>query len=170
MSTQKNLAVRVMILIFFTTLSIQSYSQYRITQILGYEHQFTNNTWSSNIAGKDGLTHEGYTTIVNSENEPTIKCCHTMIVIKIEPIPGKKFDKYKPVSRKLKVTAYKGVNGEMVGLLDTKVIVVKQVDGATFVPMIFNEEALGLTIKAELMEVGKVVSTKKQPILLYEGD
>lgn len=134
--------------------SLQSYSQVKISEILGYEYNNQKNTFSPNVVGKESSAIQG------SGNQ-------TLVVIKLNRIPG---SEYKYIKRKLIITAQNVSKGKVLEVFEQRELIVPYVDETFFVPFIIQKGATGITINAELYEEGKQVSTKKQLLLTWSGD
>jgi len=130
-----------------TLASLQSYSQVKISQILGYEYNNQKNTFTPNVVGNK-----------NTYND--VGGNQTMVIIKLNRIPGQE---YKYIKRTLKITAQYENNGKVE-------LIVPLVEETFFVPLIIQRGATETTIKAELYEEEKLVSTKKQLLLASGGD
>lgn len=137
-----------------TLASLQSYSQVKISQILAYEYNNQKNTFTPNVVGNK-----------NTYND--VGGNQTMVVIKLNRIPGQE---YKYIKRTLKITAQYENNGKLEEVYEKIEVVVPLVDETFFVPVIIQKGATETTIKAELYEEGKLVSTKKQLLLESGGD
>jgi len=137
-----------------TMVSLQSYSQVKISQILGYEYNNQKNTFSPNVVGNK-----------NPSND--VGGNQTMVVIKLNRIPGQE---YKYIKRTLKITAQYENNGKVEEVFEKIELIVPIVEETFFVPLIIQKGATETTIKAELYEEGKLVSTKKQLLLASGGD
>jgi len=148
MNTKKILLPLLMIVMAF-----QSYSQVKISAILGYEYNNQKNTFSPNVVGK-----------VSSEIDGDGN--HTMVVVKLNRIQGQE---YKHINRTLKITAQYENNGKVEEVFESIELIVPYVDETFFVPLIIHRGATETTIKVELYEEGKLISTKKQLLLTSDG-
>ena len=146
--------MKKLLLFFMTLCSLQSYSQVKISQILGYEFNNQKNSFSQNVVGKISSEVDG------SGNQ-------TLVVIKLNRIPG--FE-YKYIQRVLKITAQYEGKGKTVEIIEQKELIVPIVEETFFVPLILQKGATELTISAKLYEEGKLVSTMKQLLLTWAGD
>ncbi|MGB8191751.1 MAG: hypothetical protein WCF67_07530 [Chitinophagaceae bacterium] len=146
--------MKKILIVVMTIVSLQSYSQVKISQILGYEYNNQKNTFSSNVVGKESALIDG------SGNQ-------TMVVVRINRIPGQE---YKYIKRTLKITAQYENNGKVEDVFEKIELTVPFVEETFFVPFIIQRGATETTIKAELYEEGKLVSTKKQLLLASSGD
>ena len=145
--------MKKLLVLFMTIASLQSYSQVKISEILGYEFNNQKNTFSTNVVGKESSEING------SGNQ-------TLVVIKLNRISG---SQYKYVKRNLKITAQYESKGKVEEIFEQREIVIPYVDETFFVPLIIQKGATELTIKAELYEEGKLASTKKQLLLASSG-
>jgi len=125
-----------------------------ISEILGYEYNNRTNTFSKNVVGAESSAVQG------SGN-------HTLIVVKLKRNPNVE---YKYIERRLIVTALYEENGKTVETFERLEVKVPLVDDAFYVPLIIQKGATQTTIKADLLEEGKLVSTKKQFLLTWAGD
>lgn len=140
---------------FFMILwSFQSYSQVKITEILGYEFNNQTNTFSPNVVGKQSSDING------SGNQ-------TMVVVKLNRIPG---SEYKYIKRRLKILVQTESNGKVVEVFEPSELIIPYVDEIFFVPFLIQQGATEITIKAELYEEGILVSTKKQLLGIWSGE
>ena|ERR1035437_7902926 len=146
--------MKKLLMLFMTIASLQAFSQVKISGILGYEYNNQKNTWSPNVVGKESSAVDG------SGNQ-------TLIVVKLNRIPGAE---YKYINRKLKITAQNESQGKLVKVFEQRELIVPIVEETFFVPFIIQQGATGITIKAELYEGEKLVSTKKQFLLTWSGD
>ena len=128
--------------LFMTLASLQSYSQVKISQILGYEYNNQKNTFTPNVVGNK-----------NPSND--VGGSHTMVVIKLNRVPGQA---YKYINRTLKITAQYENNGKVEEVFEKLELIVPLVEETFFVPLIIQRGATETTIKAELFEEGKLVS------------
>lgn len=135
-------------------LSLKSFSQVKISDILGYVYNNQKNTFSPNIAGKESSE------IDFIDNQ-------TLVVIKLNRILGAE---YKYIERKLKITAQYENNGKVEKVIEQIELIVPYVDDTFFIPLLIQKEVAHTTIKAELYEEDKLVSTKKQLLLTWSGD
>ncbi len=142
------------LLLLITLWSAQSYSQVKISEILGYGYNNQKNVFSQNVVGKDAAS------IDEGGNQ-------TLVVVKLNRIPG---SEYKYIERRLKITAQYESEGREVEVLEQIDLKVAFVDETFFVPIIIQQGATETTIKAELYEEGKLISTKKQFLLESLGD
>jgi len=125
-----------------------------ISDILGYEYNNQTNTFSKNVVGAESSAIQG------SGN-------HTLIVIKLKRNPSVE---YKFIERTLNVIALYEEKGKTVEIFDRLEVKVPYVDETFFVPLIIQRGATQTTIKADLLEDGKLISTKKQFLLTWSGD
>ena len=146
--------MKKLVLLALVIVSLKSYSQVKITQILGYEYNNQKNVFSQNVVGKEASSIDG------GGN-------HSMVVIKLNRIPGQE---YKYISRKLKITAQYEEDGKVIEVYEQREVTVSYVDDTFYVPVIIERGAVEVTIKAELYEGGKLVSSKKQFLLSTSGD
>lgn len=146
--------MKKIVMLFMTIVSLQSYSQVKISEILGYAYNNQKNTFSTNVVGKEASS------IDDSGNQ-------TLVVVKLNRLPG---SEYKYITRKLKITAQYEDNAKVGEVVEQIEIVVPYVDETFFVPLIIQKGPIELIIKAELYEDVKLVSTKKQLLLISEGD
>lgn len=145
---------RKLLMIFVILVTLQTFSQVKISNILGYEYDNQKNTFSPNVVGKESSTING------SGNQ-------TLVVIKLNRIPGAE---YKYIKRKLKITAQYENNGKVEEIFEKIELIVPFVEETFFVPLIIQRGATLTTIKAELYEEEKLVSSKKQFLLASLGD
>ncbi|MBL0202348.1 MAG: hypothetical protein IPP81_19985 [Chitinophagaceae bacterium] len=146
--------MKKILILVITLVSLQSYSQVKISQILGYEYNNQKNTFTTNVVGNK-----------NPSND--VSGNQTMVVIKLNRIPGQE---YKYIKRTLKITAQYENNGKVEEVFEKIELIVPMVEETFFVPLIIQRGATETTIKAELYEEGKLVSTKKQLLLASGGD
>jgi|GEM_PF-6658625 len=138
---------------FIVLITLQSYSQVKISDILAYEYNNGNNTFTTNVVGKQSIDIEG------SGNQ-------TLIIVKLNRIPNVD---YKYTERKLKVTAfYEGK--DKVDVYDNQEQIISYISETFYVPLIIQAGTTDITIKAELYEEDKLVSTKKQFLVTWSGD
>jgi hypothetical protein len=146
--------MKKLLTLLMTVVALQAYSQVKISEILGYEYNNQKNTFSPNVVGKVSSAIDG------SGNQ-------TLVVIKLNRIPGAT---YKYIKRTLKITAQYEANGKVGQIFEQREVIVPMVEETFFVPLIIQKGATELTIKAELYEEGKRVSSKKQLLLTGAGD
>jgi hypothetical protein len=125
-----------------------------ISEILGYEYNNRTNMFSKNVVGAESSAVQG------SGN-------HTLIVVKLKRNPNVE---YKYIERTLIVTALYEEKGKTVEIFERLEVKVPLVDDTFYVPLIIQRGATQTTIKADLLEEGKLVSTKKQFLLTWAGD
>lgn len=147
-------AKRILTPLLMMVMSLQSYSQVKISAILGYEYNNQKNIFSQNVIGKESSEIDGGGS-------------HTMVVVKLNRIQGQE---YKYINRTLKITALYENNGKVEEVFERIELKVPYVDETFFIPLIIQRGATETTIKAELYEEGKLVSTKKQLLLASSGD
>lgn len=135
-------------------ISFEAFAQVKVSDILGYEYNNQKNTFSSNVVGKKSYDMDG------SGNQ-------TMVIIKLDRIPG---TKYKFIKRKLKITAQYEKDGKVEEVFEHIELIIPFVSDTFFVPFIIQRGATDMTIKAELYEEDKLVSTKKQFLLSWSGE
>lgn len=135
-------------------ISLNLFSQVKISEILAYEYNNQKNTFTSNVVGKES-------------NEVNGSGQQSLIVIRLNRIVG---EKYKYIKRKLKITALYEEKGRIIKIYEQKELIIPLVDDTLFVPLLIQKGVTELTVKADLLEEGKVVSTKKQFLVSWSGD